>query len=130
MLLYGWCRCWGDEVAIQWLNLRVNNNPTDIQLIQAHGWFSRLKGLLGTRTLHDNRGIWLKPCNSIHTMGMCYSIDVLFLDEKNSILKIAEQVRPFRFRLGSRHTKSVLELAAGSVEKMGLNTGDTLHFSY
>jgi len=117
-------------VAVRCLSLSVNNNLTDIEVIQAHGWFSRLKGLLGTRTLPDNRGIWLKPCNSIHTIGMCYSIDVLFLDKKNSILKIAEQVRPFRFRLGSRHTKSVLELAAGSVEKMGLNTGDILHFSY
>lgn len=117
-------------MTTQWLNLSVNNKSTDIQLIQAHGWFSRLKGLLGTRTLHDNRGIWLKPCKSIHTMGMCYSIDVLFLDKKNSILKIAKQVKPFRFRLGPKYTKSVLELAAGSVEKMGLNIGDRLHFTY
>ena len=109
-------------------NLSINGSTTDISVIIAHNWLSRLKGLLGTLSLNEKTIIWLKPCNSIHTIGMLYSIDVLFLDQNNCVINIFENVKPFRFRLGSKQTTSTVELASGVTNKMGIKSGDTLIF--
>lgn len=108
--------------------LNLNGNATSIVVMPAHNWLSRLKGLLGTPSLDECTGLWLKPCNSIHTMGMLYSIDVLFLDDKHTVKKIAEHVKPFRFRWGSKYAISVIELSAGAVKKIGITPGDILNF--
>lgn len=61
-------------------------------------------------------------------MGMLYSIDVLFLDDKNTVKKIAENVKPFHFCWGSKYASSVVEFSAGTVKKIGINPGDILNF--
>ena len=110
------------------LNLDINGSSTDISVIIAHSWLSRLKGLLGTLSLDEKTIIWLKPCGSIHTIGMLYSIDVLFLDQNNCVKKIFENVKPFEFRIGPKQTISTVELASGVTNKMGIKCGDTLAF--
>ncbi len=108
--------------------LSINGSTTNITVMLAHNWLSRLKGLLGTLSLEENNSLWLKPCSSIHTIGMLYSIDVLFLDHQNKVKKMAEQVKPFRCRWGSKYTVSALELSAGAAKKMGIKINDSLNF--
>lgn len=108
--------------------LSINGETAHIQVIPAHSWLMRLKGLLGTVSLADNNSMWIKPCSSIHTMGMLYSIDILFLDKHNRVNKISEQVKPLRFRWGPKQTLSVIELSAGTVKNIGIHMGDTLVF--
>lgn len=108
--------------------LKINGNPTNITVLSAHSWFSRLKGLLGTLSLDKHTCLWIKPCHSIHTVGMIYAIDVLFLDRNNYVKKISQNVKPFRFRWASKHAISVIELASGSVKFLGIKNGDSLVF--
>ncbi len=100
----------------------------DIKITCAHTWFRRLKGLLATLSLPDNRGLWLKPCKSIHTLGMFYTIDVVFLDAHGRIVKLAPRVFPMWFSLAPSKVKSVLELNAGNIGRLDLRVGDQLEF--
>ena len=97
-----------------------------IKVIAAHSWLQRLKGLLGTRSLEAHQGLWIKPCQGIHTVGMLYKIDVAFLDKHHTITKIDRNIPPFWFSMAPRGTDSVLELAQSGAERHQLKVGETL----
>jgi uncharacterized membrane protein (UPF0127 family) len=86
---------------------------------------ARMKGLLGRRALPSGEGIWLKPASSVHMAFMRFAIDAVFLDRDGRVVKIAEDLRPWRMA-GSRGAKSVVELPAGEAKRRGLTTGDRL----
>jgi hypothetical protein len=87
--------------------------------------WKRLKGLLGTSKLDKNEACWLMPCGSIHTIGMRYAIDVLFLDKQKKVIAIHNNMRPNKFSPLHRGAHSVLELAAGG---HNCQVGDLLSF--
>jgi uncharacterized membrane protein (UPF0127 family) len=86
---------------------------------------TRMKGLLGRRELPSGEGIWLKPASSVHMAFMRFAIDAVFLDREDRVVKIAEELRPWRMA-GSRGAKSVVELPAGEAKRRGLTAGDRL----
>ncbi len=94
----------------------------------AHDWGTRLRGLLGRRALRPDEGLWLSPCSGIHTLGMRFSIDVLFLDAFQNVVKICHQVPPNRCRLGGSSAESVLELPAGTLSRLPVETGQQVLF--
>jgi uncharacterized membrane protein (UPF0127 family) len=98
-----------------------------LRIIVADGWGSRAVGLLATRRLDDPCGLWLKPCHSIHTFWMRYAIDVLFLDEKNRVMRIVHSLKPWRFA-GCRGARTTLELRAGLAAMLELRVGMELRF--
>ena len=83
----------------------------------------RMRGLLGRDSLAPGTGILLSPAPSIHTAFMRFPIDVVFLSREGEVLKIAENVAPWRAR-SCRHSYAVLELAAGEAGRRGLAVGD------
>ena len=92
----------------------------------ADTWRERIRGLLGVDALPPEQGLWLVPCGSVHTFGMRFPIDILFLDRQNQVLAVAHAVGPCRVRMGPWKTRSVLELAAGTARRIGLREGDRL----
>ena len=92
--------------------------------IATSAW-ERMRGLLGRPPLAHNEGLLIRPCNSVHTMGMKYPIDVIYLDRDHCILKIVPKLQPQRlsFCFGASAT---LELCDGSAKKFKLNLGDQL----
>ena len=97
-----------------------------LTIIKAHGWWSRLRGLLGRINLPRDQGLWLKPCSSIHTVGMLFVIDVVFLDKNEVILGLRSGIVPFWFAVAPKGAHSVLELAEGGIEVYRLAVGDRL----
>lgn len=89
-------------------------------------WWRRMRGLLGHARLSGDEGIWLSPCGGIHTVGMRYAIDAVFLDREGEVRRIAAHVRPYTFRPGPRGTRTTIELPAGAAAKAGLDVGDRL----
>ncbi|MFN3653003.1 MAG: DUF192 domain-containing protein [Armatimonadota bacterium] len=71
-------------------------------------------GLLARPPLKPGEGLWLVPGGSIHTWGLRYAIDVLFLDRDLRVLRVARGVRPWRVALAPRGTAGVVELPAGA----------------
>ncbi len=85
----------------------------------------RRRGLLGRDSLPDGTGLWIVPCESVHTWGMRFPIDVLYLDRKKKVRKLRRVMVPWRVSMClSAH--SVLELPAGVIEKTGTLPGDQL----
>jgi uncharacterized membrane protein (UPF0127 family)/CheY-like chemotaxis protein len=87
--------------------------------------FRRLRGLLGRRELSPGDGIVLRPGWSIHTAFMLFPIDVAFVDSDQVVVKVVQNLRPFRASL-CRGARDVVELAAGEAERRGLKKGDRL----
>lgn len=85
-------------------------------LAVADTFFARLKGLLGKRELPPGGGLWIKPCNSIHTFGMKFPIDVAFLDREMQVVALAKTLRPNRVAPFCSRASSVLELPAGTLD--------------
>jgi uncharacterized protein len=86
------------------------------------GMWKRLKGLLGTHDLPSDHACWIIPCNSVHTVGMRYPIDVYFLDRANKIISIIEDMKPNRFSPLVFGAHSVLEFKSGA--KRNVRVGD------
>jgi uncharacterized membrane protein (UPF0127 family) len=88
----------------------------------------RNKGLLGREGLEPGGGLWISPCESVHTFFMQFSIDLVYLDRKNRIRKLRESVPPWRLSVClSAH--SILELPAGTIRSTRAQTGDVVEFS-
>ena len=85
----------------------------------------RRTGLLAHSGLDDSGGLWIAPCEAVHTIGMKFAIDVLFLDKKKKVLKIRKDMKQWRMAACLR-AHSVLELAAGRADATGTKVGDQL----
>lgn len=88
----------------------------------------RLVGLLKYQSIADDSALILMRCNSVHTVGMRFPIDVVFLDCKGNVLGIVEALRPFRFTI-LRHATTVLECNSYFAKRSGLRVGTRLHWS-
>lgn len=77
----------------------------------------RLRGLLGRNALDG--ALLLSPCNSVHTFGMRFDIDVAFVTRDLVVLDVITMRRQ-RVSLPRRHCKAVIETAAGVMETWGL----------
>lgn len=84
---------------------------------------SRCMGLLSRDAMLKSEGLLLIPGGSIHTLGMRFPIDVVFLNRQMRILGLAEHVRPWRIRVAPKGTRRVLELAAGQIAAHKLKEG-------
>jgi uncharacterized protein len=84
---------------------------------------SRCLGLLSRGAMPKGEGLLLIPGGSIHTLGMRFPIDVVFLNRQMRILGLSEHVRPWRIRVAPKGTRRVLELAAGQIAAHKLKEG-------
>ena len=102
-----------------------DGSPVCERCVVADRMFSRMKGLLGRRSLPAGEGLLIRPAPSIHTFFMRFPIDVVFLSRAGEVMKISANVGPWRTR-SCRRAHAVLELASGEAEKRGIATGDHL----
>ena len=90
---------------------------------------ARLKGLIGRRGLADGEALLIRSCKGVHTVGMRFPIDVVFLDRHDKVVGIKEKMPPNRMSAIYLRASSALELPAGTVERSCTRPGDTLTFS-
>lgn len=103
-------------------NLHVDGERTQLRIRMAASWWSRAIGLLATPVLEDPCGLWIAPCNSVHTIGMRYPIDVVFLRSDGKVSKVVDRLRPWR-AAGCRQARYTLELRAGLASELQLRPG-------
>src|SRR6202049_4280303 len=87
----------------------------------------RRTGLLKHTGLEPGEGLWIAPTEAVHTFGMKFPIDVLFLDKKRKVLKIRSEMVRSRMAICLR-AHSVLELPSGTAAAMQTVAGDQLEF--
>jgi hypothetical protein len=89
---------------------------------------TRRKGLLGRDSFLPGEGLWIAPCESVHTFFMRFAIDLVYLDRKQQVRKVRSEVGPWRMSAcWSAH--SVLELPAGTIVATRTERGDSLEFA-
>lgn len=92
----------------------------------ANTYLRRLVGLLGKtkRWAQPGRGLWIVPSRGVHTIGMLFPIDLVFLNREKLVVHVEEHVRPFRISAVCLKASSVLELPAHTVFRTGTRVGD------
>ncbi len=87
---------------------------------------SRLRGLLGRNGLNQGEGLIIKPCSSIHTWFMRFTIDAVFLNKGNRVVSVARSLPPWRLFGTLFKGKMVIELPAGEATKSQTENGDMI----
>ena len=95
-------------------------------LTPADTQWARLRGLLGKVRLRSDEGIWVFPSQGIHTFGLLFPIDVVYLDARLRVIHLVEHLGPLRVAPLRWQCASVLELPARSIFGSGTRVGDQL----
>jgi uncharacterized protein len=90
---------------------------------------TRLVGLLGRRGVDAGAGLWIKPSSGVHTVFMRFPIDVIGLDKDRRVIKLWNNLVPWRVTSVSTQLRSVIELTAGRIAECGVQVGDQIIFS-
>lgn len=109
------------------LNLTRQVVLADCVEVADHG-ATRRRGLLGRSGLPAGEGLWIVPCESVHTFGMKFRIDLVYLDRNKKVKKVRSAVPPWRLS-ACLSAHSVLELASGTIHTTQTKPGDKLEFS-
>ncbi|HEX2240894.1 MAG TPA: DUF192 domain-containing protein [Actinomycetota bacterium] len=84
------------------------------QVAIASSMWARARGLLGRSELARGEALVLPKTKQVHTVGMTFPIDVLFLDENGRVLHLVRAMRPWRLSRWVRRCRNVIELQAGA----------------
>lgn len=90
--------------------------------------WTRFRGLLSLES-HDFRkgdGLWIVPCHGVHTLGMGFAIDVVYLDQALTVIHVQAELRPWRIGPVRRNSLSVLELPGSTLTQTQTAVGDTI----
>ena len=96
--------------------------------------FERMKGWLGKTTVAPDEGLLLPGTSSVHSWGMHFSFDLVFMDRAGEVVKLCPRMEPFSVAYGpfkawaGMRGLQALELPEGSLERLGLKLGDRLVF--
>jgi uncharacterized protein len=113
-------------------NVSLRNRTRDCLLAAevrvANTYLSRLVGLLGKRPnwAVADRGLWIIPSRGVHTLGMRFAIDVIFLDRNRNVVHMHQDLRPWRVSRVITNARSVVELPPGTIARTQTKTGDQI----
>lgn len=95
-------------------------------VIPADTPFTRLKGLIGRLELRVDEGLWVVPSCGIHTVGVLFPLDLIYLDENHRVIHVIEHFPRFRISPLKPHASSVLELPTHTIFSSQTQPGDQL----
>jgi uncharacterized protein len=96
------------------------------ELSVATSFYSRAKGLIGTKNLSQEKGIWFPKTNWIHTFFMSIPIDVIYLDKSFKVKKVDHSLKPWKLASPVFGADSVIEVSAGWALNKNIEIGDLL----
>ncbi len=93
--------------------------------------WTRLRGLLGLTSgdFRNGSGLWIVPCHGVHTLGMGFPIDVVYLDRALTVIHIQSDLRPWRFAPVRTEAASVLELPCRTAAETRTVVGDKIEIT-
>ena len=96
----------------------------------ADTFLTRAKGLIGQKTMDLNEAVYFPRSNWIHTFFMSMPIDVIYVDKKMKVKKLQPHLKPWRWPAPVLSAHSVIEMAAGSIQKNKVEVGDILNVGH
>jgi uncharacterized protein len=99
---------------------------TEMRVANSH--LTRLRGLMGMPSANFSSGsaLWIVPCHGVHTWGMRFALDLIYLDSSNKVVHLEENVKPWRFAPIRMDTATVLELPWHTIWNTGTKLGDDI----
>lgn len=93
--------------------------------------WTRLRGLLGVSPsdFRNGNGLWIVPCRGVHTLGMGFAIDVVYLDRSMTVIHIERDLKPWRFAPIRMRAYSVLELPSRTALETRTAVGDRIEIT-
>jgi uncharacterized protein len=88
--------------------------------------FARLKGLIGRLRLKVDEGLWIVPSCGVHTVGVLFPLDIIYLDENHRVIHLIEHFPRFRISPLRTQASSVLELPTHTIYSSQTQSGDQL----
>lgn len=88
--------------------------------------FARLRGLVGRFRLKSDEGIWVIPSQGVHSIGVLFSMDLIYLDTDNRVVELVESFGTFRIGPIRKNCASVLELSTRTIYSSQTQVGDKL----
>jgi hypothetical protein len=101
------------------------------RLAIADGHWSRLRGLMGMApgSFSSGDALWILPCKGVHTLGMRFPIDVIYLSSDRKVVHLEQGLPPWRFAPIRFKASSVLELPEHTLRDTGTTIGDELEIT-
>ena len=106
-------------------NLRTGLMVAD-QVLIADSFWTRYRGLLGRSFLAPGEGLWLKPCQQVHMLGMQFPLSIWFLDKTGRVCALIDDLRPWKISPRMHNAISILEFPVGWGEATNTRHGDEL----
>lgn len=97
-------------------------------LVVAETFWARLVGLLNRNSLKEGEGLLIPSCQCIHMFFMKFPIDVIFIDKKNLVVSIVENIKPFKMSPMFWKASDAIELPVGTIQRSATAVGDVLQF--
>ncbi|HEY3127898.1 MAG TPA: DUF192 domain-containing protein [Acidobacteriota bacterium] len=90
--------------------------------------WTRIKGLIGcsAEQFPPGKALWIMPSQGIHTIGMSFPIDVIYLDRAGRVVYACHRLPPFRIAAFNWRARSVIELPAGTLKQSSTSVGDEI----
>jgi uncharacterized membrane protein (UPF0127 family) len=82
-----------------------------LHIHRAESFAARLLGVW-RRPLAEHEGLLLAPCRAVHTLGLRFDLDVLFLDAQGKLLRSVFDLKPNRAAWHPK-ARAVVELPGG-----------------
>ena len=109
-----------------WVFNQTRESFLSLGVSPADSWFTRLKGLAGKVRLRSDDGLWVVPSGSIHTIGVPFPIDLVYLDAGLEVIHLIERFGGFRIAPLREESASVLQLPTRTIHFSHTEVGDRL----
>ena len=98
----------------------------DLRIADTH--WTRLRGLVGVSAAQfaHGEGLWIVPCRGVHTLGMGFPIDVIYLSADNTVVHLETGLLPWRFAPVRWNARTVLEVPTNTIRSTGTSLGDSI----
>lgn len=96
--------------------LEARRLPGGVTVLVASGRRSRMRGLARLDALPSDHGLLIERCRSVHTAGMRFALDLLWLGRDGAVVRVDHAVPPRRLVTCLR-ARSVIEAYAGAGDR-------------
>lgn len=103
-----------------------NNEVICENVLNANTLIKRMVGLLGRDKFDEIDGLLLCPCSQIHSIGMKFDFDAVYLDKNDKIIELCKYIKKNKILPYNIRAKKVLELPVGVIDSKCLALGDKL----
>jgi uncharacterized protein len=105
---------------------RTRESFLSLRVAVADTTFLRLKGMIGRLKPPVNEGLWVVPSRGIHTLGVFFPLDLVYLNDGHRVIHVVESFPTFRIAPLRRQAASVLELPTHTIYSSQTQLGDQL----